>query len=241
MVPEVHPRTRAVAVAVLHRLLGHLSRLADLSDSFVDSPTRRSLCPSTPSAIACPQIHEDAFVHPDAVVIGDVRIGARVVDLARGPSFAATTAPSSSGNGRRSKTAAVIHAVDGYPDRGRQTTASSVTSRTSKGASCTIARSWAAARSCCTRPSSTAGRPSPRARSCEIAWSVPEGAMAVGVPAQIKLRSCSDAEAVAAARRSTSQRPAIRESCAYSRTIRDRDEPFERRAAARRSSTLALA
>ena len=51
-----------------------------------------------------PDIHADAYVHPDAVVIGDVTIGAGST-VWPGRSSGATTARSGSPNARRSRTA----------------------------------------------------------------------------------------------------------------------------------------
>ena len=51
-----------------------------------------------------PDIDPEAYVHPQAVVIGDVTIGRGVDHLAGGPSCGATTAPSPSGPAHRSRT-----------------------------------------------------------------------------------------------------------------------------------------
>jgi carbonic anhydrase/acetyltransferase-like protein (isoleucine patch superfamily) len=63
-----------VAVAPLHRRVDYLFGLADVSDNFVDSPLG-GFVPIYALGTRVPSIHPDAFVHPDAVVIGDVRIG----------------------------------------------------------------------------------------------------------------------------------------------------------------------
>ncbi len=61
-----------------------------------------------------PRIHADAFVHPDAVVIGDVIIGP---SRASGPApcCAATSARSPSGAGTSIQDGTVIHAGPGFP------------------------------------------------------------------------------------------------------------------------------
>jgi carbonic anhydrase/acetyltransferase-like protein (isoleucine patch superfamily) len=61
-----------------------------------------------------PQIHEDAFVHPDAVVIGDVRIGA---DSSIWPCAVLRGDYGTIIVGERTsiQDGAVIHAVDDYP------------------------------------------------------------------------------------------------------------------------------
>ena len=66
-----------------------------------------------------PQIHADAFMHPDAVVIGDVRIGA---DSSIWPCAVLRGDYGTIIVGERTsiQDGAVIHAVDEYPDRHRR-------------------------------------------------------------------------------------------------------------------------
>jgi carbonic anhydrase/acetyltransferase-like protein (isoleucine patch superfamily) len=65
-----------VALALLHRRDDHLRYLAYLSANFVAEPLGETV-PLYALGDRAPSIHPDAFIHPDAVVIGDVRIGAQ--------------------------------------------------------------------------------------------------------------------------------------------------------------------
>ena len=62
-----------------------------------------------------PRIDADAFVHPDAVVIGDVDDRRRLERVAAAPSCAATTAPSRSASGSSIQDGTVVHAGPGFP------------------------------------------------------------------------------------------------------------------------------
>jgi len=107
------PRAHAVAVALLHCLVGHLSRLAYLSVSFRGCPTGGSdahLRPRRPSAEHPP----DAFVHPDAVVIGDVRIGSES-SVWPGAVFARDYGTIIIGARTSIQDGTVVHAVEAFP------------------------------------------------------------------------------------------------------------------------------
>jgi hypothetical protein len=105
--------------------------------------------------VTAPTIHPDAFVHPDAVVIGDVVIGA---DSSVWPGAVLRGDYGSIIVGERTsiQDGAVVHAVGEYPTvigrrlRHRPPRAPGGMRRSTTG------RSWAAGRSCCTRPSSSA-------------------------------------------------------------------------------------
>ena len=62
-----------------------------------------------------PQIAEDAFIAPTAVLIGDVTVGARAPRSGSAPSCAATTARSSIGAGSNVQDNCVIHCADDLP------------------------------------------------------------------------------------------------------------------------------
>jgi carbonic anhydrase/acetyltransferase-like protein (isoleucine patch superfamily) len=62
-------------LAFLHRRDDHLRHLADLSVNFLAIALGETM-PLYALENRTPSIHPDAFIHPDAVVIGDVHIGA---------------------------------------------------------------------------------------------------------------------------------------------------------------------
>jgi carbonic anhydrase/acetyltransferase-like protein (isoleucine patch superfamily) len=144
-----------------------------------------------------PQIHPDAFVHPDAVVIGDVRIGA---DSSIWPSAVLRGDYGTIIVGERTsiQDGAVIHAVDEYP--------------TVIGSDCVIGH-LAHLEGCTVEDRVLVGSGSIVLHEVVVhsgatvgagavvrnGTDVPTNAMALGVPAKLRLESCTEAVAVASA------------------------------------------
>ena len=132
-------------------------------------PRYRRLVPIYALGDDTPEIHPDAFVHPDAVVIGAVRIGADEHDLARTRCCGATAAGASrSAPTPRCRTArSCTRRPSTRPSSA--TAARSATSSTSRAAPSRTACSSARARSSSTASSSTAAPSWPPTPSCSTA------------------------------------------------------------------------
>ncbi len=144
-----------------------------------------------------PQIHPDAFVHPDAVVIGDVRIGA---DSSIWPGAVLRGDYGTIIVGERTsiQDGAVIHAVDEYA--------------TVIGSDCVIGH-LAHLEGCVVHDRSLVGSGSIVLHEAEVnsgatvgagavvrnRMTVPANAMVLGVPASVRLDSCNEDVAVATA------------------------------------------
>jgi carbonic anhydrase/acetyltransferase-like protein (isoleucine patch superfamily) len=144
-----------------------------------------------------PQIHPDAYVHPDAVVIGDVRIGA---DSSIWPSAVLRGDYGTIIVGERTsiQDGAVIHAVDEYP--------------TVIGSDCVIGH-LAHLEGCNVEDKVLIGSGSIVLHQAVVhsgatvgagavvrnGTDVPTNAMALGVPATLRLDSCNEEVAVASA------------------------------------------
>jgi carbonic anhydrase/acetyltransferase-like protein (isoleucine patch superfamily) len=144
-----------------------------------------------------PQIHPDAYVHPDAVVIGDVRIGA---DSSIWPSAVLRGDYGTIIVGERTsiQDGAVIHAVDEYP--------------TVIGSDCVIGH-LAHLEGCNIEDKVLIGSGSIVLHQVVVhsgatvgagavvrnGTDVPTNAMALGVPATLRLDSCTEEVAVASA------------------------------------------
>jgi carbonic anhydrase/acetyltransferase-like protein (isoleucine patch superfamily) len=144
-----------------------------------------------------PHIHPDAFVHPDAVVIGDVRIGA---DSSIWPSAVLRGDYGTIFVGERTsiQDGAVIHAVDEYP--------------TVIGSDCVIGH-LAHLEGCTVEDKVLIGSGSIVLHQVVVhsgatvgagavvrnGTDVPTNAMALGVPATLRLDSCTEDVAVASA------------------------------------------
>ncbi len=144
-----------------------------------------------------PQIHEDAYVHPDAVVIGDVRIGA---DSSIWPTAVLRGDYGTIIIGERTsiQDGTVVHAVDEYP--------------TVIGDDCVIGH-LAHLEGCVIHDRALVGSGSIVLHQAVVQsgatvgagavvrnkMEVPMNAMALGVPASIKLDSCDEAVALASA------------------------------------------
>ena len=144
-----------------------------------------------------PQIHEDAYVHPDAVVIGDVRIGA---DSSIWPTAVLRGDYGTIIIGERTsiQDGTVVHAVDEYP--------------TVIGDDCVIGH-LAHLEGCVIHDRALVGSGSIVLHQAVVhsgatvgagavvrnKMEVPINAMALGVPASIKLDSCDEAVALASA------------------------------------------
>jgi carbonic anhydrase/acetyltransferase-like protein (isoleucine patch superfamily) len=146
-----------------------------------------------------PQIHPDAFIHPDAVVIGDVRIGA---DSSVWPCAVLRGDYGTVIVGERTsiQDGAVIHAVDEYP--------------TVIGSDCVIGH-LAHLEGCVVHDRALVGSGSIVLHEAVVEsgatvgagavvrnrMTVPANATALGVPASLRLDSCSEDVAVASAAR----------------------------------------
>jgi carbonic anhydrase/acetyltransferase-like protein (isoleucine patch superfamily) len=144
-----------------------------------------------------PQIHEDAYVHPDAVVIGDVRIGA---DSSIWPTAVLRGDYGTIIVGERTsiQDGTVVHAVDEYP--------------TVIGDDCVIGH-LAHLEGCTIHDRALVGSGSIVLHEAVVhsgatvgagavvrnRMEVPANAMALGVPATLKLDSCNEDVAVASA------------------------------------------
>lgn len=144
-----------------------------------------------------PQIHADAFVHPDAVVIGDVRIGA---ESSVWPSAVLRGDYGTIIVGERTsiQDGAVIHAVDEYP--------------TVIGNDCVVGH-LAHLEGCVVHDRVLVGSGSIILHEAVVhtgatvgagavvknRMEVPTNAMALGVPASLRLESCTEDVAVASA------------------------------------------
>lgn len=144
-----------------------------------------------------PQIHEDAFVHPDAVVIGDVRIGA---DSSIWPGAVLRGDYGTIIIGERTsiQDGTVVHAVDEFP--------------TVVGDDCVIGH-LAHLEGCVIHDRALVGSGSIVLHQAHVhtgatvgagavvrnRTEVPANAMALGVPAVMKLDSCNEDVAVASA------------------------------------------
>ena len=144
-----------------------------------------------------PQIHADAYVHPDAVVIGDVRIGAESsvwpYAVLRGDYGTIIV-----GERTSIQDGTVVHAVDEYP--------------TVIGDDCVIGH-LAHLEGCVIHDRALVGSGSIVLHEAVVQsgatvgagavvrnrMEVPANAMALGVPAQLKLDSCNESVAVASA------------------------------------------
>ena len=159
------------------------------------SPARRRAAVTSPRmpiyalGDVAPSIHPDAFVHPDAVVIGDVTIGAR-----------SSVWPCAVLRGDYGTILVGDETVHPGRDRGPRgarcsrrssaRAASSGTSRTSRAARSRTSRSRAPGRSSCTAPSSARGRRSGRTRSSRTAaWSRPAPSRSACPPSVTEGRS----------------------------------------------------
>jgi carbonic anhydrase/acetyltransferase-like protein (isoleucine patch superfamily) len=146
-----------------------------------------------------PQIHEDAYVHPDAVVIGDVRIGA---DSSVWPTAVLRGDYGTVIVGERTsiQDGTVVHAVDEYP--------------TVIGDDCVIGH-LAHLEGCTIHDRALVGSGAIVLHEAVVhsgatvgagavvrnRMEVPANAMALGVPATLKLDSCNEDVAVASAAR----------------------------------------
>jgi len=115
-----------------------------------------------------PSIHDDAFIHPDAVIIGDVRVGANSSvwpsAVLRGDYGTVIVA-----NERQFRMAPFIHAVPDFPTViGDDCVIGHLAHL--EGVSSSPARSWAAARSCCIRRRCIRAPPLGPERSFAIEW-----------------------------------------------------------------------
>jgi carbonic anhydrase/acetyltransferase-like protein (isoleucine patch superfamily) len=144
-----------------------------------------------------PHIHPDAFVHPDAVVIGDVRVGA---DTSIWPCAVLRGDYGTIIVGERTSVqdGAVIHAVDEYP--------------TVIGSDCVIGH-LAHLEGCTVEDKVLIGSGSIVLHQVVVhsgatvgagavvrnGTDVPTNAMALGVPAKLRLESCTEDVAVASA------------------------------------------
>jgi carbonic anhydrase/acetyltransferase-like protein (isoleucine patch superfamily) len=144
-----------------------------------------------------PHIHPDAFVHPDAVVIGDVRVGA---DTSIWPCAVLRGDYGTIIVGERTSVqdGAVIHAVDEYP--------------TVIGSDCVIGH-LAHLEGCTVEDKVLIGSGSIVLHQVVVhsgatvgagavvrnGTDVPPNAMALGVPAKLRLESCTEDVAVASA------------------------------------------
>jgi carbonic anhydrase/acetyltransferase-like protein (isoleucine patch superfamily) len=144
-----------------------------------------------------PQIHRDAFVHPDAVIIGDVRIGA---DSSIWPCAVLRGDYGTIIVGERTsiQDGAVVHAVDEYP--------------TVIGSDCVIGH-LAHLEGCTVEDRVLIGSGSIVLHEVVVhtgatvgagavvrnGTDVPTNAMALGVPAKLRLESCTEDVAVASA------------------------------------------
>ena len=153
--------------------------------------------PIYPLGDRVPQIHPDAYVHPDAVVIGDVRIGA---DSSIWPSAVLRGDYGTIIVGERTsiQDGAVIHAVDEYP--------------TVIGSDCVIGH-LAHLEGCNVEDKVLIGSGSIVLHQAVVhsgatvgagavvrnGTDVPTNAMALGVPATLRLDSCTEEVAVASA------------------------------------------
>ena len=144
-----------------------------------------------------PTIHPDAYVHPDAVVIGDVHIGAESsiwpTAVLRGDYGTIVV-----GERTSIQDGAVVHAVDQYP--------------TVIGDDCVIGH-LAHLEGCVVHDRALIGSGSIVLHEAVVnsgatvgagavvrnRMEVPANAMALGVPAQCKLNACNDAATVASA------------------------------------------
>lgn len=144
-----------------------------------------------------PTIHPDAFIHPDAVVIGDVRIGANS-SVWPGAVLRGDYGTVIVGERTSIQDGAIVHAVDEYP--------------TVIGSDCVIGH-LAHLEGCVIHDRVLVGSGSIVLHQVEVhsgatvgagavvrnRTEVPANAMALGVPATLKLDSCSEAVAVASA------------------------------------------
>ncbi len=144
-----------------------------------------------------PQIHDDAFVHPDAVVIGDVRIGA---ESSVWPNAVLRGDYGTIIVGERTsiQDGTVVHAVDEYP--------------TVIGDDCVIGH-LAHLEGCVIHDRALVGSGSIVLHEAVVQsgaivgagavvrnrMEVPVNAMALGVPAQLKLDSCNESVTLASA------------------------------------------
>jgi carbonic anhydrase/acetyltransferase-like protein (isoleucine patch superfamily) len=144
-----------------------------------------------------PQIHEDAYIHPDAVVIGDVRIGA---DSSVWPTAVLRGDYGTIIVGERTsiQDGTVVHAVDEFP--------------TIIGSDCVIGH-LAHLEGCTIHDRALVGSGSIVLHEAVVhsgatvgagavvrnRMEVPTNAMALGVPATLKLDSCNEDVAVASA------------------------------------------
>ncbi|MGH3732965.1 MAG: gamma carbonic anhydrase family protein [Acidimicrobiales bacterium] len=144
-----------------------------------------------------PQIHDDAYIHPDAVIIGDVRIGA---DSSVWPSAVLRGDYGTIIIGERTsiQDGSVIHAVDEYP--------------TVVGDDCVIGH-LAHLEGCTIHDRALVGSGAIVLHEAVVhsgatvgagavvrnRTDVPANAMALGVPAVMKLDSCTEEVAVASA------------------------------------------
>jgi carbonic anhydrase/acetyltransferase-like protein (isoleucine patch superfamily) len=144
-----------------------------------------------------PQIHDDAFVHPDAVVIGDVRIGAESSvwpNAVLGGDYGTIIV----GERTSIQDGTVVHAVDEYP--------------TVIGDDCVIGH-LAHLEGCVIHDRALVGSGSIVLHEAVVQsgaivgagavvrnrMEVPVNAMALGVPAQLKLDSCNESVTLASA------------------------------------------
>jgi carbonic anhydrase/acetyltransferase-like protein (isoleucine patch superfamily) len=172
-----------MVVAILHRLFGDLPWMADLSVSFVVVP-QEVLMPIYALGDRVPSIHEDAFVHPDAVIIGDVRVGAQS-SIWPGAILRGDYGTIIIGERTSIQDGAVIHAVAAFP--------------TVVGSDCVVGH-LAHLEGCDVRDRALVGSGSVVLHEATVhsgatvaagavvrnRTNVPAGALAVGVPAQIK-------------------------------------------------------
>jgi carbonic anhydrase/acetyltransferase-like protein (isoleucine patch superfamily) len=144
-----------------------------------------------------PQIHADAYIHPDAVVIGDVRIGA---ESSVWPNAVLRGDYGTIIVGERTsiQDGTVVHAVDEYP--------------TVIGDDCVIGH-LAHLEGCVIHDRALVGSGSIVLHEAVVQsgatvgagavvrnrMEVPANAMALGVPAQLKLDSCNESVALASA------------------------------------------
>ncbi len=134
---------------------------------------------------AVPDIHPQAYVHPDAVVIGAVVIGA---DSSVWPCAVLRGDGGRIVVGERTsiQDGTVVHTTSGLSPPSSVTTAWSATSPTSKVARSSRARTSARGRWCCTASSCAAGAVVAANSVLLDGTEVPSGALAVGAPAVIK-------------------------------------------------------
>jgi carbonic anhydrase/acetyltransferase-like protein (isoleucine patch superfamily) len=142
-----------------------------------------------------PQIHEDAYVHPDAVVIGDVRIGADS-SIWPGAVLRGDYGTITIGERTSIQDGSVIHATDEYP--------------TVVGDDCVIGH-LVHLEGCTIHDRALVGSGSVVLHEAQVhsgatvgagavvrnKMEVPANAMALGVPATLKLDSCNEDVAVA--------------------------------------------